>query len=214
MEVKSFSHNGVGKINEDYLAYRRLSDGCAVAVLADGMGGRSHSDLAARIVVDTILQTIEEQVTTLSPEELLPYAILKANEAIKVKSAELHCKMGAAVAVLLTIGDKAYFSWLGNVRIYLTNSHELRQLTSDHIYSTDTTGEPDGMFLTRCINGREFRDASPFHFINLIPSTRIFLCTDGFYQNLTPENMLEFGADAARLITDAQDDFSVIEVNC
>jgi serine/threonine protein phosphatase PrpC len=180
MVVKSFTYSGVGKINEDYSACRNLSDDCAVAILADGMGGLSHGDLAARIIVDTILQTIEEQVGTLSPEELFHHALLKANEAVRVKSTELHCKMGAAVAILLTIGNKAHFSWFGNVRIFLACDHKLRLLTSDHVSESDPTGQ----FLTKCINGKEFREPSPFSTIDITPSTRILLCTDGFYQNL------------------------------
>jgi serine/threonine protein phosphatase PrpC len=209
MDIRSSSHSGIGKINEDYLACRHLPKGHTVAVLADGMGGLSHGNVAARIVVDTIIQTIEEHITTISPEELLPYSLTKANEAVRIKSTELHCKMGAAVAILMAADDKTYFSWLGNVRIYLAHKSELRQLTSDHILPADTKK----LFLTRCVNGKDFRNNPPIRSIELIPPARIILCTDGFYQNLTPENMIELGADAARLITHASDDFSVIEMN-
>ena len=213
MIIKSSSNNGTDKINEDYLISRKLSDKCIVAILADGMGGFSHGDLAAQIVVNTIDQFIEERRGELPPSDLLLQAIHQANEAIKVKSYELICKMGAAMAVLLVIDKKAYFSWLGNVRIYLKDKTDSKQLTTDHTYTANVNNENKNIFLTRCIRGKEFREEPPCHAINITPTAHILLCTDGFYQNLTPQNLSDFGANAVQFISDAADDFSVIELS-
>jgi serine/threonine protein phosphatase PrpC len=212
MIVKSSSHNGIGKINEDYLICRELSDDCIIAILADGMGGLSHGDLAAHVVVNTIAQIIEKQIERLPSTDLLLDAIKQANEAIKVKSREIKCKMGAAIALLLIMDEKAYFSWLGNVRIYLKESAGIKQLTTDHIYPVDISSENKNIFLTQCISGKEFREEPPCDVINITPSSHVILCTDGFYQNLTQEKILDFGADAVQFISDNFDDFSVIEL--
>jgi serine/threonine protein phosphatase PrpC len=209
MIVKSSSHNGIGKVNEDYLICRKLSNNCVVAILADGMGGLSHGDLAARIVADTVAQFIEEQIATIPPKDLLRSAINQANEAIKSESYALRRKMGAAIAVLLIIEEKAYFSWLGNVRIYLIKNNDIKQLTTDHVINS----ENKNLFLTRCVNGKEFREEPPCGTVNLTPEAHLLLCSDGFYQNLTMEDICYYGADAVRLITDAVDDFSVIKVS-
>lgn len=213
MRIKSSSNNGTGKINEDYLICRKLSDNCTIAILADGMGGLSHGDLAAHIVVNTMEQFIEKRIGELHPADLLLQAINQANEAIRIKSHELKCKMGAAMAVLLVTSDKACFSWLGNVRIYLKNQAEVKQLTTDHTYSVEVNSENKNTFLTRCIRGKELREEPPCHTINITPAAHILLCTDGFYQNITPQNLSGFGANAVQFISDANDDFSVIELS-
>ena len=82
MIVKSNSHNGIGKVNEDYLICRELPDNCVVAILTDGMGGLSHGDLAARIVAEIAVRVIDEQIGAVTPEDLLRDAINQANEAI------------------------------------------------------------------------------------------------------------------------------------
>ena len=117
--------------------------------------------------------------------------------------------MGAAIAILLIIKDKAYYSWLGNVRIYLKENADIKQLTIDHSINT----ENKNLFLTRCVNGKEFREELPCSTVNITTATHLLLCSDGFYQNLTTEDICLYGADAVRLITDSGDDFSVIEVS-
>ena len=209
MIIKSSSHNGIGKINEDCRICRKLSNNRMIAILADGMGGLSHGDLAARIVANTIAQVIEEQIGTIVPENLLRNAVNQANEAIKSKNHALRCKMGAAIAVLLIMEEKAYFSWLGNVRIYLKENNNMKQLTIDHAINI----ENKNLYLTRCINGKEFREESPCGIVSFTPAKRLLLCTDGFYQNLTQTGIYRFGIDAMWFITDATDDFSAIEVS-
>ena len=209
MIIKGSSHNGIGKINEDYRICRKLSNNRMIAILADGMGGLSHGDLAALIVANTVAQVIEEQIETTTPEKLLRNAVNQANEAINSKSYALRCKMGAAIAILLIIEEKAYFSWLGNVRIYLKENNDMRQLTIDHAINI----ENKNLYLTRCINGKEFREEPPCGAVSFTPATRLLLCTDGFYQNLTQTGIYCRGIDAMWLIMNATDDFSAIEVS-
>lgn len=212
MIIKSNSHNGTGKINEDYLVCREISENSTIAILADGMGGYTHGGLAAQIAVETISQAIEKQIGILSPKELLTNAIYQANDAVNSKCHTLRCKMGAAIAVLLVIDQKAYFSWLGNVRIYLKEGNGLMRLTSDHTSPEYTSTDSQNQFLTRCINGKGFREEPPFQTISLASASFILLCTDGFYQNLTLDDISKYGAEAVQFITGSTDDFSVIEL--
>lgn len=155
MEVKKNSKNGIGKINEDYILCHDFSNECKLAILADGMGGRSYGYQAACIVSNAIADYVKENMESLNPDELLRKAVHKANEDIQAKSHELKCRMGAAIAVVLTIGKNAYYIWLGNVRIYLNREYkELIQLTTDHVYIPDTEDRNCDTYLTRCIKGK------------------------------------------------------------
>lgn len=213
MEVKKNSKNGMGKINEDYLIYRDLPKECTLAILADGMGGLSNGYQAARIVSNTIAGYIEKNIAAFNPDELLRKAIYQANEAIKVKSYELKCRMGAAIAVVLAKEGSAYYTWLGNVRIYLNREYEeLVQLTADHVYIPDAEDENSDTYLTRCIKGKNLREDPPTGKIPLTPCSHIILCTDGFYQYSSEYNILFDGADWVEYMDEIPDDFSAIEL--
>lgn len=213
MEVKKNSKNGIGKINEDYLIYRELSEECTLAILADGMGGLSNGYQAARIVSNTMTDYIEKNIETLNPDELLRGAVHKANEIIKLKSYELKCRMGAAIAVVLIKGENAYYTWLGNVRIYLNREYEeLIQLTVDHVYIPEVEDENNDTYLTRCIKGKNLREEPPTGKITLTPCSHIILCTDGLYQYSSEDDILFDGADRVEYLDELPDDFSAIEL--
>lgn len=213
MEVKKNSKSGIGKINEDYLIYRELSEECTLAILADGMGGLSNGYKAARIVSNTIADYIEKNIDAFKPDELLREAIYQANEIIKVKSYELKCRMGAAIAVVLIEKEIAYYTWLGNVRIYLNREYEeLIQLTVDHVYIPDPEDENSDTYLTRCIKGKNLREDPPTGKITLKPCYHIILCTDGLYQYSSQEDILFNGVDWVEYMDELPDDFSAIEL--
>ena len=62
IELNTFSHSGKDKANEDYALCHRLSDNSLVAVLADGMGGLSYGAEAAKIVSESIMAAIRDNV--------------------------------------------------------------------------------------------------------------------------------------------------------
>ena len=213
MEVKSSTRKGVNKVNEDYFVCRELSDQCVLAILADGMGGLSHGDLAAHIVVEAIEEFIIANIGCLSSDELLRKAIEQANDKICAKCYELKCRMGASVAVLVIKDGNASFCWLGNVRIYAHHDYEkLLLLTEDHTYCPNAGNDAGYSYLTRCIKGKEFREDVPVQKISLNLGTHLILCTDGFYQDLSESEILLMGVDAACLHAYTLDDCSVIEL--
>mgnify|MGYP003200182107 FL=1 len=62
ISIKGVSFSGQHKINEDFLKYATLPDGKTIVVLADGMGGLSHGDLAAKTVVQTVFDVVEKGI--------------------------------------------------------------------------------------------------------------------------------------------------------
>lgn len=181
MEAQIYSYSGFGKINEDYCACYKLDDSRTITILADGMGGLSNGDLAARLVADTIFTFISAHFDELSPEELLCQALNSANEAINNKCYELKCRMGASIAVVYSNGPQAYYTWLGNVRIYLNKAYsEVKLLTQDHVYSPQTDNKYKDTYLTRCIKGKELREIPPVELINLTTNDILFLTSSLF----------------------------------
>ncbi len=53
-DIKYDSIAGVGGVNQDKILFEQLSQDSYIAILADGMGGLQHGDLAADLVVRNI----------------------------------------------------------------------------------------------------------------------------------------------------------------
>ena len=198
-EFKTISSSGKDKVNEDYILCHRLSDNSLVAILADGMGGLSYGAEAARIASESILATSNAE------RNMLRSAFDVANAAIQKKCRDLKCKMGAALTVALIINNSLYYAWQGNVRLYKAANGELVLLTTDHIAS-----RMESTFLTRCINGKGYRESIPIICEELDWSDRILICSDGCYQymDLTELAKHEIILPAEKM----SDDCSLIEI--
>lgn len=86
--------------------------------------------------------------------------------------------MGTAVTVLYIKDDTAYYAWQVNVRLYYKKEKGIHQLTEDHQKEGDNC-----TFLTRCVNGRGFRNPISIQETKISDMDLLFLCTDGFYQS-------------------------------
>ena len=188
IELNTFSHSGKDKANEDYALCHRLSDNSLVAVLADGMGGLSYGAEAAKIVSESIMAAIRDNVQECSPEEILRMAFDAADVAIYRKCRELKCRMGAAVTVALVMDASLYYAWQGNVRLYKVSDGELSLLTTDHIVA-----DAEGTYLTRCVNGKGFRENIPVMHEELEQVDRIIICSDGCYRHTDLNAMINHG---------------------
>lgn len=206
IEFKTISYSGKDKTNEDYILCHKLSDNILISILADGMGGLSYGAEAAKIVSETIMTTILEHIQDSSPEDVLCMAFDAADTAISKKCKELKCRMGAAITVALIIDGFLYFAWQGNVRLYKVCNGELISLSTDHIVT-----DVEGPFLTRCVNGKGYRDKVPIKQEKLEQTDRIYLCSDGLYQKVNLNAIMEQGIE---FMSDRvfEDDASLIEV--
>ena len=98
-------------MNQDYVIHRSLSADSAIFVLADGMGGYSHGEIASQTVAESIVEYVEKNTTNYTPENLLRDSIVFANDALMIKRMEISGKrMGTVIAVLLIKGCLLYTS--------------------------------------------------------------------------------------------------------
>ena len=199
IKINTFSQVGSGKTNEDCILYKDLSEEYSLAILADGMGGLSYGNYAAQIVSHTIADFVAPNLHKYEPQELLRKAFDIADKSIRQKSYELKCKMGAAVCVALIGKDSIHYAWQGNVRLYKNDNGNLQLLTTDHIAVGGST-----TLLTRCINGKGFREPTPVESAPTNEGNTFYLCSDGYYQSTN--NM------QSQLSADLSDDASMIEI--
>jgi serine/threonine protein phosphatase PrpC len=168
--------------NEDAYGYR---DG--LFVVADGMGGHQAGEVASAITVETVLATeLGQDIIT-----QLRQTVLAAHAAILERAAANPdlVGMGTTVAVLVIDSAKAYYTHIGDSRIYLWRDAELRQLTNDHSLVAElvrtgelTKGEarvhPKRSILTQALGGERAPDLQ-VQSLPLQSGDKFLLCTDG-----------------------------------
>lgn len=171
--MKSTIDKYIGKGNqnvcEDFMFAKYIRDDSLLCIIADGMGELDHAASASKIVVEEISDFILKKISNVEipVESILPGAIEQANERIFKERQQLFCKMGAAVAILLCHNNKAYISWLGDVRVYLVRNRCLYLLTTDHtiqnlIKITVLNPVKYAHILTRCVKGSDLEEHQQF----------------------------------------------------
>ncbi len=97
-------------------------------LVADGMGGHEHGEVASAIARDTISEEVE------SGHSLVD-AIRQADRAIIAMSEQRSgvLPMGTTVAALRLTDEQYQVAWVGDSRVYLADDN-LRQLSKDHSF--------------------------------------------------------------------------------
>lgn len=129
MKVSSFSIGSVPSHNEDCLKYENMGISGYAVVIADGMGGLPHGEVCA-----TIISHIQANYKDFHSEfRILKTALEKADSTIAVKGVNKYkCPMGTTIAAAIVTDYKIFYTWQGNVRIYLRQNGILKLLTIDH----------------------------------------------------------------------------------
>lgn len=195
----------VRAVNEDSHCAKVISDNCAFAVVADGMGGHRGGRTASSSAVDIISEYISARLTAGSDADsvktILSDAIKTANEKIYIRSLsedELS-GMGTTIAAVICSGDRAYAANVGDSRIYAVDG-TIRQISRDHSYvqgllekglitTAEANKHPNKNIITRAVGTEMTVDIDLFDF-PIRSDTRILLCTDGL-SNFVPDALIE-----------------------
>ena len=129
MELTYASLSSTGPVrpkNEDILAssspstWKNSARG-AVAVIADGVGGQGHGDVASRLAVETALRSFQEARRTSQPKQALWRMFTAANLAVYDQSmAERdQGRMATTLTVSLFRNNEVTIGHVGDCRVYL-----------------------------------------------------------------------------------------------
>ncbi|MGH8750905.1 MAG: PP2C family protein-serine/threonine phosphatase [Burkholderiales bacterium] len=129
------SRTGGRQHNEDRIAYCYTRE-ALLLVLADGMGGHLHGEVAAQIAVQLIAESFEKTAAPKlkEPKGFLRYAFHTAHEAI-LDYANRHDLLDAprtTCVACVVQDDAAYWAHAGDSRLYLFRAGELHTRTRDH----------------------------------------------------------------------------------
>ena len=181
----SATHQGmVRQNNEDSLFPDKSgeSDGQAVLMVADGMGGHIAGEVASRLAINAAASA------ELEPDD----RVAAANRAIREEVARQPDLEGMGTTLTLVELESegvARVAHVGDSRAYLYRDGELRQLTEDHtvaaeyvalghISAEEANDHPQSHMLTRCLGLTRFVNVDRID-LELKPGDRLLLCSDG-----------------------------------
>lgn len=196
----------------------------ALIVVADGMGGRGAGEVASRIAVntvrDSVLKSVSKGETDISG--IMFNSVKNANAAVCREASSkpnLH-GMGTTCAAVAVSGGKMYVAHMGDSRVYLLRNAQLRRMTEDHsivaekVRSGEITEEEARKsrfrnVITRAVGLDESAEPETDQF-ELTEGDIILVCTDGLTVPVMEAEITELLIDsedvsdaARRLVTAA-----------
>lgn len=202
-----------------------MDDALGLYIVADGMGGHAAGEVASREAVDTLYGMVKRGIGELrqlvdpvvesdaraacrlmeSAVQAATYFVYSIAEIDRDKSG-----MGTTISALLILGGYAITAQVGDSRIYKVEGAVVEQLTEDHtliawqlkqglITPQEAARSPHRNVITRAVGNREYVQVDTRR-IQLVPSTRFLLCSDGLHGYLEDADIpsiVEMGGDAS-----------------
>lgn len=211
--LKTFSITNIGKkrkLNQDfvYTSEQPVGNLPNVFIVADGMGGHKAGDYASKVTVETMVAEIAASRET-ETVAILEHAIRTANALIRKRAAESPDLegMGTTVVAATCKGDILQVANVGDSRLYVANSKEIRQITRDHslveemvrmggIDREEARNHPDKNIITRAV-GADDVVKPDFFTVKLDAGDMILMCTDGL-TNMLEDEEIRMILDGAR----------------
>jgi serine/threonine protein phosphatase PrpC len=204
------THRGDREYQQDQVAvypHPRVP-GCVMAVIADGMGGKTGGRKAADQVVLTAKQLFESFVpANENPKELLERIVRETHLVIKLTAMSSEQEPHSTLAMALFMpGGKCYWAHVGDSRIYHFRGMQMIKRTKDHSYVQDLVdkGElpedeandhPMSNILLQSLGTQE--DPVPdIDETAVSDNESVMCCSDGLWHYFTPD---ELGAVVMRL---------------
>lgn len=197
-----FTHLGHRRsVNEDH--YLCLDDQHLYAV-ADGLGGLPGGRLASEQAIERLALlfsgTADPKFTPDQEGWIRLWSDLHQQLEFLAEERGYEHQIGTTLTILYLDGATAWWSHLGDSRLYLLRNGQLTSLTSDHTMLEQYQRNPDHPdvrnmtpsqmrhMLTRCLGNRD-DEPIPVGSHEILPKDRYLLCSDGVWDAI-PENLI------------------------
>lgn len=191
MKLIQYSAKGRRANNEDYTICKQITDGKTLLLIADGMGGYECGEEAAKIVADSVCQSLSKD-----GEISIESAINAANMEL---SAFKDCKgidtCGCTLSGVLIKDNSAQVFWAGDARVYQfrkgkeifhTEDHSLvNEMKKIRVLSPEQIERYENI-VRRAIMGSA-DDVVEECEISLLPGDELLICSDGLYKDMPVE---------------------------
>lgn len=207
VEARGVTDRGEVRVrNEDSFG---VHDDLKLYVVADGVAGRDHGDVASKMAVDLVSRFVR-RVRPSWPEasrdgqdpiaELFAAAVRHANRKInrEARKQEEGRGMSTTFVGAMVDGAKVYLAHVGDSRAYRLRDGVLTQLTIDHSVANELGGARRPMdwliaamnpaALTRAVGLNENVDVA-MQVERAVPGDVLLLCSDGISNMLDPSDI-------------------------
>jgi protein phosphatase len=189
------------EINEDACAEYELDDSRVLLVVADGMGGHEHGEVASAIAVEAIGQIVQNSPAEDVGERLLS-GFRVANQRILAEAERTDAEgMGTTAVAAFVDGNKVYVAHVGDSRLYHIRDGDVLWHTRDHtrvqrmvdmgiLDPEDAKDHPDSNVVTRALGYQADSEGEPIEPdvsdepLVLKEGDSLVLCSDGLYDGL------------------------------
>lgn len=199
------SRQGPRPYNQDRLAYSYHRH-AILMVLADGMGGHKHGDLAAEVAVRSLVEAFqhESQSYIAQPAEFLRTQIVRAHEVIENvrQQKRLAESPRTTIVVALIQHNKLFCAHVGDSRLYHYRNGLVEHQTDDHsvvqsllregkISASEVDRHPHRNKIYNCLGGERPPKVELALPIPLREGDVIMLCSDGVWNTVPDINMAQ-----------------------
>ncbi|MBN8503832.1 MAG: serine/threonine-protein phosphatase [Burkholderiales bacterium] len=167
---------------------------CLLAVVADGMGGKSGGRKAADQVLLTAQQLFERFAPdSEDPVELLRQICSEAHLMIKLTAISAEEEPHSTLALFIVLPDlRCYWLHTGDSRIYWVNDGQFKQRTFDQSYvqrlvdegqlsEADAQSHPQSNLLTACLGTQQEPTPVVTEIGPLRAGDALMVCSDGLW---------------------------------
>lgn len=175
--------------------------GNGFAVLADGMGGHNKGEVASRMAVDILTESLSSSAKKHTKADLKK-AIVTANKQIyaKSKTDETFAGMGTTVVACVWDEQKITIAYVGDSRCYEIAEHDIQLITKDHtlvqtlldegkITENEAADYPDKHIITRAV-GTDANENPDMIEIERKEGQWLILCSDGLTNHVNADSIL------------------------
>src|SRR5215470_4710775 len=187
--------------NEDSHAEYVMPDGSVLLLVADGMGGHGHGDVASQIAVRVIGEVFMNTSGT-DPRGRLHAGFLSANQQIIAEAERIGgAGMGTTCVAVYLQGNQAWVAHIGDSRIYHIRDGQTIWRTIDHtrvqkmvemglLAASAAKDHPDANVVTRALGYAQLADGTiiepdvKMEPLVLQAGDSLVLCSDGLYDDI------------------------------
>ena len=199
IDVYEYSNQGGRSYNEDSTGHRIEGEN-GIFVVADGLGGHAHGEVASAAAVETVTTDWTPNV----PNRMAWFTeeIAKANANIMGISQQMGDTMKSTIVTLSIDNGMAVWAHSGDSRLYYFHRGWIAAVTDDHsvAYKKYKAGEidkdeiafdEDQSALLRTLGGADRFEPDVNGWPELLePGDAFFLCSDGAWEFLKDEEIL------------------------
>jgi len=195
----------VRETNEDYLL---VDEKLRLFVVADGMGGHECGEVASRMAVDSLRQSLSKRLarakrtTSADLVEAMREAFQDATETVVQYAEEQHSDMATTMTAVMIHNKTLILGHIGDSRAYKISGGKIEQISEDHSLVAQMVRDgllsealaefhPFKHIVLRAIGGQVEDSVPDISTVPLQDTDSILLCSDGLSNVLSSQEIFQ-----------------------